>query len=152
MSLNKNPAPQLIAAAIAAFHESNKSLKAAGLPLLQSKTFAGITMTGTAPTFYKIPVTGDLLHSLATSQYPSQVTTVERFIPPVPLPGRLESDGMKPLVNRYIIFQCLEAFKQFVVSYSAYLGANLSSNENLARIETKTSIHKRKNKVYSCWG
>ncbi|KAH8989632.1 hypothetical protein EDB86DRAFT_2831510 [Lactarius hatsudake] len=47
-----DPEPQLIAGAIAAFSETNRALKAAGLPKLQSKTFAGITMVGTTPTFY----------------------------------------------------------------------------------------------------
>ncbi|KAH8998675.1 hypothetical protein EDB92DRAFT_1933054 [Lactarius akahatsu] len=118
-----DPEPQLIAGAIAAFYEINRALKAAGLPKLQSKTFAGITMVGTTPTFYKIPVTNEILISLATSQYPSQVTTVERLVPPVPFPERLVSDGMKTLSNRRIILQCFEAFRQFV---------------NVARIETKT--------------
>jgi hypothetical protein len=106
-----NPEPQLIAEAISAFYENNAKLRAAGFPPLQSKTFAGITMVGTAPTFYKIPVTEQLLISLATSQYPPQVTIVEKFIPPVPLPAKLANDGMKPLVNRRIISQCFEAFK-----------------------------------------
>ena len=74
-------------------------------------------MVGTAPTFYKIPVTEEILISLATSQYPLQAITVEKLVPPVPFPGRLANDGMKPLVNRRIIFQCFEAFRQFVVSY-----------------------------------
>jgi hypothetical protein len=114
-----DPEPQLIAEAIAAFYENNKALRAAGLPTLQSKTFAGITMVGTAPTFYKIPVTEELLTSLATSQYPPQATIVEKFFPPVPSLARLSNDGMRPLANRRIIFQCFEALKQFVVSYSA---------------------------------
>ncbi|KAH9046184.1 hypothetical protein EDB84DRAFT_1629828 [Lactarius hengduanensis] len=113
-----DPEPQPIAGAIAAFYETNRALKAAGLPKLQSKTFAGITMVGTTPTFYKIPVTNEMLISLATSQYPSQVTTVERLVPPVPFPERLVSDGMKTLSNRRIILQCSEAFRQFVVSCS----------------------------------
>jgi hypothetical protein len=112
-----NPEPKLIAEAIAALYGKNKALDTAGLPKLQSKTFAGITMVRTAPTFYKIPVTNELLISLATSQYPPNVTTVERLIPPVPFPERLENDGMKPLSNRCIILQCFEAFRQFVVSY-----------------------------------
>ena len=126
-----NPEPQLIANAIAAFYENNRALRAAGLPPLKSKTFAGIIMVGTAPTFYKIPVTEEILMSLATSQYPLQATTVEKFIPPVPFPERLANDGMKPLVNRRIIFQCLQAFKQFVVSYSAKRVVNLSSDVNI---------------------
>lgn len=112
-----NPEPQLIAEAIGAFYETDQARRAAGLPPLQSKTFAGITMVGTAPTFYKIPVTQELLMSLATSQYPPHATMVEKFLPPVPSLGKLPSDGMKPLVNRRIILQCFEAFRQFVVSY-----------------------------------
>jgi hypothetical protein len=114
-----DPEPQLIADAIGAFYENNKARCAAGLPPLQSKTFAGIIMVGTAPTFYKIPVTQELLISLATSQYPPHATMVEKFFPPVPSLGKLASVGMKPIVNRHIILQCFEAFKQFVVSYSA---------------------------------
>lgn len=114
-----DPGPQLIAEAIAAFYENNKALRPAGLPTLQSKTFAGITMVGTAPTFYKIPVTEELLTALATSQYPAQPTIVQKFFPPVPILARLSNHGMRPLVNRRIIFQCFEALKQFVVSCSA---------------------------------
>ncbi|KAH9042226.1 hypothetical protein EDB85DRAFT_1857078 [Lactarius pseudohatsudake] len=113
-----DPEPQLevIAGAIATFYKTNRALKAAGLPKLRSKTFAAITMVGTTPTFYKIPVTNEMLISLATSQYPSQVTTVERLVPLVPFPERLVSDGMKTLSNKRIILQCFEAFRQFVVS------------------------------------
>ena len=111
-----DPGPQIIAEAVEAFYENNRARKAAGLAKLQSKTFAGITMVGTAPTFYKIPVTDEILISLATSQYPPQVTTVEKLVPPVPFPERLANDGMKPLVNRRIILQCFEAFRQFLVS------------------------------------
>ena len=60
-------------------------------------------------------MTEELLISLATSQYPLQVVIVEKLIPPVPLPANLANDGIKPLVNRHIILQCFEAFKQFVV-------------------------------------
>jgi hypothetical protein len=74
-----------------AFYENNRALRAAGLPPLQSKTFAGImiTMVGTASTFYKIPVTEDLLMSLASSQYPPQATIVGKFLPPFPSLVRL---------------------------------------------------------------
>ncbi|KIL65191.1 hypothetical protein M378DRAFT_1039664 [Amanita muscaria Koide BX008] len=95
-----DPEPQLIAEAIAAFYETNRALRAAGLPPLQSKTFAGITMIGTAPTFYKIPVTKELLISLATTQYPPQVTTVEKLIPPVPSPERLVNDGYEAFAQQ----------------------------------------------------
>ena len=81
-----NSEPQLIAEAIAAFYENNRARRAAGLPKLQSRTFAGITMVGTAPTFYKIPVTDEILISLVTAQYPPKVTTIEKLVPPIPFP------------------------------------------------------------------
>ena len=43
-------------------------------------------MVGTAPTFYKIPVTEEIVISLATAQYPPQATIIGKFIPPVPFP------------------------------------------------------------------
>ncbi|KIL59501.1 hypothetical protein M378DRAFT_169147 [Amanita muscaria Koide BX008] len=58
---NDDPEPLLISEAIAAFYENNRALRAAGLPPLQSKTFADITMVGTTPTF-KIPVTEEQVH------------------------------------------------------------------------------------------
>ncbi len=135
-----NPEPQLIAEAIAAFTENNKVLKRAKSPLFRSTTFPGITMIGTTPTFYKIPVTTNLISAIANSRRPSKVTTVERFIPTVPSPENLDSHGMKPLENRRIILQCFEAFKQFVVSYSTYLGATyLSSDGELRRRPSNTN-------------
>jgi len=73
-------------------------------------------MTGTAPIFYRILVTGALLQALATAQYPDEETVVLRFIPPVPNPGRYRLDGMRPLENRRIILQYFEAFKAVIVS------------------------------------
>ena len=76
-------------------------------------------MVGSSPTFYKILVTSELVLSVITARYLPPATTVKRLIPPVPFPGRLANDGMEPLANRRIILQCFEAFKQFMVSYSA---------------------------------
>jgi hypothetical protein len=95
--------------------------RAAGLPKLQPRTFVGITMVGTTPTFYKIPVTDEIFISLATAQYPPKVTTVKKLVPPVPFPERLANNGMKPLVNKHIISQCFKAFRQFLVSYYSYI-------------------------------
>ena len=47
-----DPEPQLIAEAIAIFHNNNDTrVRALGLPALQSKVIPGITMKGTMPTF-----------------------------------------------------------------------------------------------------
>ena len=75
-------------------------------------------MVATAPIFYRIPITQELLFSIVTSQYPAQVTVVQRFIPPVAVPEAYRQEGMVPLENRQVVFQCFEAMKQFVVRFA----------------------------------
>lgn len=72
-------------------------------------------MIGTAPIFYRIPVTTALLQALATASYPKEETIVIRHIPCVPHQHRYRSDGMRPLENRRIILQYFEAFKSAIV-------------------------------------
>jgi len=72
-------------------------------------------MIGTAPIFYRIPVTTALLRALSTASYPQEETTVLKFIPLVPNQHRYRIDGMRPLDNRRIILQCFEAFKAVIV-------------------------------------
>jgi hypothetical protein len=72
-------------------------------------------MIGSAPIFYRIPITQELLLSVVTAQYPPLVTVVQRFVPPVTNPLLYVQDGMVRLNNRRVILQCYEAFKQFVV-------------------------------------
>ncbi|KIJ47466.1 hypothetical protein M422DRAFT_28800 [Sphaerobolus stellatus SS14] len=112
---SSNPEAQLIAEAIAAFDSNNHTReRTLSLPPLQSKVTPGITMKGTAPTFYKIPVTTALVDAVGMGMYPQQETVVYAHIPNVPRPARRWSEGMKPLDNRRIILSCYEAFKQFV--------------------------------------
>ncbi|KAJ7057881.1 hypothetical protein C8F01DRAFT_1151431 [Mycena amicta] len=106
---------ELIAEAVAAFSANNKQRIDSGLTPLTSKVVAGIVMVGTAPMFYKIPISSELVTAIATAQYPPNVTTVSKFIPPVPDIRSYISEGMDPLENRQVVFQCLEAFKQFLV-------------------------------------
>ncbi|KAN0086219.1 hypothetical protein V8E55_007353 [Tylopilus felleus] len=58
---NDDPEPQIIAEAIAAFYQNNLRRKKTGLQSLQYKYIPAITMIGTAPIFYRIPVTMALL-------------------------------------------------------------------------------------------
>ncbi|KAK7006668.1 hypothetical protein R3P38DRAFT_2728232 [Favolaschia claudopus] len=106
--------PQLIAEAVAAFAANNRRRKALGLPSIASQVFAGIVMLGTAPTFYKIPISTELATAIGRAQYPTQVTFVSKLVPPVPNLANYISEGMVPLENRRIVFQCLTAFKQFL--------------------------------------
>ncbi|KAJ7854176.1 hypothetical protein B0H14DRAFT_2756886 [Mycena olivaceomarginata] len=57
-----NPVPQLVAEAIAAFHSNNVTREQTfGLPPLPSKVVPGITMKGTSPIFFKVPVSQELV-------------------------------------------------------------------------------------------
>ncbi|KAF8556496.1 hypothetical protein OG21DRAFT_615014 [Imleria badia] len=109
-----DPEPQLIAEAIAAFQHNNTRLQRIGVQPIQKKTIPGITMIGSTPTFYKITITQDLVEAVETAQYPANVTTVHKLVPPVDDLARLSQNGMKPLNNRAVILRCFEAFRQFV--------------------------------------
>ena len=73
---SSNPEPQIIAEAIATFQHNNR--KRADLDLLQldTMTIPCITMVGTRPFFYQIPVAQQLSDCVATGQFPSQPTVV----------------------------------------------------------------------------
>jgi hypothetical protein len=107
--------PQLIAEAIAAFSENTSLRKRNTLPVQDSGIIPGITLIGTSPTFYKIPVTSALRMSILSGMYPAQPTVVERCVPPIPDPT-LRMRGLVPVVNRKFLLQCFDAFKAFVVS------------------------------------
>lgn len=111
----RDATPQLIAEAIAAFQSNNaRRHQVLNLPPLASKVMAGITMTGTSPTFFKIPVTAELNDAIRFGHYPAAPTVVAMHIPDLPRPARRLSEGMRPLDNRRNILACFEAFKQFV--------------------------------------
>ncbi|KAI0289393.1 hypothetical protein BC826DRAFT_914681 [Russula brevipes] len=58
---------QLVAEAIAAFHQNNKAREHAGLAAVTSAVIPGITVLGSAPTFFKIPVSRALVKAVVTS-------------------------------------------------------------------------------------
>lgn len=109
------PEPQLIAEAIAAVQSNNRMrYLLLGLDPLDVEVMAGITMTGTYPTFFKIPVTLELIEAIRRGDYPDTPTVVDIHSPEVPRPDHRLSEGMRPLDNRRSILACFEAFKQFV--------------------------------------
>ncbi|KAF8581583.1 hypothetical protein K439DRAFT_216445 [Ramaria rubella] len=110
----RDPQPQLIAEAIAAVQSNNRVRKDLGLEALDFKEMAGIVMIGTSPTFFKIPVTRELLLAVQRGHYPATPTVVPMHQPQLPRPLRRLSEGMRPLDNRRAVIACLEAFKQFV--------------------------------------
>lgn len=108
-----DPCAQIIAAAIATVNARNVRRKDVGLAPVTSITIPAIVMHGTAPTFYKIPVTNKLVRAIAAGEYPSEETIIPVHIPAVPRRDRRLQEGMEPLENRIPTFQCFEAFKKF---------------------------------------
>ncbi|KAJ3518171.1 hypothetical protein NLJ89_g2 [Agrocybe chaxingu] len=94
-----DPEPQLIAEAIAAYYQNNFRRTRAGLPALPPILMPGITMVGTAPIFYRIPISPQLLEALVTSTYPKEETIVLRFIPPVANAETYFFDAFKASMN-----------------------------------------------------
>ncbi|KAF8904770.1 hypothetical protein CPB84DRAFT_656135 [Gymnopilus junonius] len=109
-----NPHAQLIAEAIAAFQNNNNRRQMVGLRKCDRKVIPGIIMVGTSPSFFKIPVSQELVRCVERGQYPPTPTIVTGHVPDVPRPDRRFSEGMKPLDSRCAILQCYEAFKRFI--------------------------------------
>ena len=66
-----DPEPRLISDAIAAFHNDNiMRVKRFGTDPLTSKVMPGIVMDGTMPTFYKIPITPELVTVVESGKRP----------------------------------------------------------------------------------
>ncbi|KAF8502987.1 hypothetical protein BU17DRAFT_8064, partial [Hysterangium stoloniferum] len=78
----KNPEPQRIAGANAACQSNNRHLQRFGRQPLAQKTVPGIAMVGSAPTFYNITVTKDLVDAIQVGEYPRTLTTVHKLLPP----------------------------------------------------------------------
>jgi hypothetical protein len=65
------------------------------------------------PTFYKIPVTSNLVQHVRHGIYPSEPTVVSVQVPDLPGPSNRRM-GMKPLDNRQALLRYYEAFKRIV--------------------------------------
>lgn len=101
----KDPEPQVIAEAIAAYQYNSRILQ----NHITEMTIPCITMTGTRPTFYLVPVTKELSDAVVSGQYPASVTTV--FKCTVPIITRRLSEGMREPGYRKVALQYFEAFK-----------------------------------------
>jgi hypothetical protein len=102
---------QLMAEAIAAFSYNNSRRRCLGYPELTEKVMSGMTMAGSIPTFYKIPIIKDLVDCVREGDRPNEVTTCFRHVLVYP-DGR--DSGMTPLRNRRLVLSSYEAFKAFV--------------------------------------
>ena len=106
-----DPEPQIIAEAIATFRHNNRKRADRGLPQLDAMTIPCITMVGTRPFFYQIPVTQQLSDAVATGQFPSQPTVVRRCAPPA---RRRTFEGMEVPDYRRTALQYYDAFRGVV--------------------------------------
>jgi hypothetical protein len=106
----KDPEPQVIAEAIAAFQENNRIRSKRFLNPLDMMIFPCITMRGTFPVFYLVPITKNLSDCIKEGKYPERETTVLRHTPKV----KRSSDGMRPTENKKRILSCFESFRRFV--------------------------------------
>jgi hypothetical protein len=102
-----DPEPQVIAEAIATFQYNNRKRKELGLATLNTMTIPCITMVGTRPFFYKVPVTEKLSDCVSSGQYPPQPTIVTHCSPPA---RRRASEGMEVPDYRRAALQYYDAF------------------------------------------
>jgi hypothetical protein len=110
---NTNPEAQVIAEAIAAFQENNKTLRRLRLPLKESQTIPCITMLGTYPTFYLFHVTQNLADAVKEGEEPENISVVKRYTIPItglPLGDALLDNGIK-----HHAFQCYAALRDLII-------------------------------------
>jgi len=105
-----NPEPQVIAEAIAAFQYNNIKRERRGLTALVSMVLPCITMVGTRPTFYLVPVTQALSDAVTTGQYPTMPTEVRKCVV-VAGHNRSSSEGMERPEFRRVALERFLAFK-----------------------------------------
>jgi len=106
----QSPEAQVIAEAIATFETNNRKRRNRHLEPLELMNVPCITMIGTRPRFYKVPVTRELSKAVICGQYPEQPTIVTCCAPP----PRLRSfEGMEIPDYRRIALQYYDTFRGF---------------------------------------
>lgn len=104
-----DPEPPVIAEAIAAYQQNNLKRARMGLSTLDTMTVPCITMIGTRPTFYLVPVTQELSDAVITGRWPEVETKVLKCVTFVSH-GQL-SEGMETPEYRRVAFKHMIAFK-----------------------------------------
>ena len=111
---------QVIAGAVVAFQSNNKRRRYLGLNPLDAMTIPCITMTGTRPDFYLVPVTTALNDAVITGQLPATQTEVLHCPTEVAHTGGV-SVGMENTEYRKVALQHLLAFKELAKNYWAQI-------------------------------
>jgi hypothetical protein len=105
-----DPEAQVIAEAIAAYQYNDQKRQRMGLHPLDTMTIPCITMIGTRPTFYLVPVTKALSDAVITGQWPAVKTEVAKCVT-VAGHNRRSSEGMETPEYRRVALQRFIAFK-----------------------------------------
>lgn len=113
------PEAQVIAGAIATFQYNNRTRARLGQCELDTMTIPCITMIGTRPIFYLVPVTQGLSQAVATAQYPTNPTVVKKCVV-ASNSGRL-SEGMETVDFRQVAIQHYTAFRTLAESAFIFL-------------------------------
>ncbi|KAF8067567.1 hypothetical protein FPV67DRAFT_1141351 [Lyophyllum atratum] len=111
-----SPEAEVVGEAIAAFQSNNAKREASGLPPLDAMIVPCITMTGTRPTFYLVPVTQSLSDAVILGQYPATQTRVLRCVTTRAHAPTI-SEGMENLEYRRLALKRLLAFKTLAKSH-----------------------------------
>ncbi|KAI0714616.1 hypothetical protein C8Q76DRAFT_795476 [Earliella scabrosa] len=128
---SRNSLPRLVGSALAAFGLLNEARVQLGEKELESWTFLAISFHYTAPTFYKIPITAELVEHVANGTYPTTETIVEELILDLPDPKRAR-EGFGPLENREMLVRYCRAFKDLMDAQS------LESYEGLEQLAVES--------------
>ena len=114
-----DPEPQVIASAIATFQYNNRIRARLGEEQLDSMTIPCITMIGTLPIFYLVPVTRELSEAVFTEQHPPSTTKVDKCVV-VSFFGRLR-EGMENVGFRQAALQHYTTFRSLAsIHWSAF--------------------------------
>jgi len=111
-----SPEAQVVAEAISAFQSNNAKREASGLPFLNAMTIPCITMTGTCPTFYLVPVSQNTSDAVILGEYPATETQVHKCVM-TRVHARPTSEGMENIEYRKLALKRLLAFKALEKSH-----------------------------------
>ena len=107
-----SPAPQVVAEAIAAFQLNNRTRNEQGCPSLNAMTIPCISICGTRPIFYLVPVTEELSNAVAIGQYPATPTEVLQCVTVL-----RPREGMEDIEYRKLALRRILAFKTLAKGY-----------------------------------
>jgi hypothetical protein len=111
---------QVVAEAIATFQFNNGKRREHDLDPLDAMTIQCITMNGTRPTFYLVPVTKELSNAVITGQYPTTQTRVLRCAT-VASHMRRASTGMEDTEYRKLALKRFPPFKALAKSHWVHI-------------------------------